>query len=39
MAAIGDLILMVDADGATDINEFDKCVDKVSNDLLKEISS
>jgi hypothetical protein len=30
MAAIGDIILMVDADGATDINEFEKCVERVS---------
>jgi len=26
---MGDIVLMIDADGASEINEFEKCVKKV----------
>lgn len=29
MAARGDIVLFADADGASDINDFDRCLDKV----------
>ena len=29
IAARGDIVLFADADGASDINGFDRCVDKV----------
>ena len=33
IAAEGDVILMVDADGASDINDFEKCVVAVIHSL------
>jgi len=29
MIAVGDIVLMIDADGASEISEFEKCVKKV----------
>lgn len=30
MAAVGDVVLMIDADGASEISEFEKCLAKVN---------